>query len=277
MAATQTAGATRRAWGKAKVLVDAVAVGGRDVAVVTLNDAGRLNALDVEMGNQFVEAMEHVASNAEAYAAMVLRGAGRAFSAGGDMEFLRARARDAPHNNARVMREFYARFLGIRRVPLPTIAAINGPAIGAGLCVALACDLRVASKQAKLGITFAKLGLHPGMGTTHFLPLAVGAQNAAKLILTGELFTGEEFKAMGGCVDAVDGDGEATVRRALEIAAGIASASPLAVKSSVVSLRLLQDVGLERALQREADAQAQSYASAAVSYTHLTLPTTSRV
>jgi len=213
------------------------------------------------MGAEFAKTLDYLTQHHEEYSAMVLRGAGRAFSAGGDLEFLRARSRDSPHNNAREMRDFYARFLGVRKVPLPTIAAINGAAVGAGLCVALACDLRLVARSAKVGVTFAKLGLHPGMGTTHFLPLAVGAQNASRLIFTGDLVSGEEFTAMGGCLEAVDGDGEAVVKRALELAARVAGSAPLSTRASVLSVRQLQDANLERALLREADAQAQSYAS----------------
>ena len=77
------------------------------------------------------------------------------------------------------MRNFYQRFLCVRDLPFPVIAAINGHAIGAGLCFALACDIRIAAPQAKLGLTFVGLGLHPGMGATHFLPKLVGPQVAS--------------------------------------------------------------------------------------------------
>ena len=109
--------------------------------------------------------------------AAILTGAGRAFSAGGDLDWLMARHRDTPENNVAVMTEFYKRFLVLRRLPVPVIAAINGPAIGAGLCLAVGgADLRVASTGAKLGVTFTKLGLHPGMAATFFLPQLVGPQ-----------------------------------------------------------------------------------------------------
>ena len=79
------------------------------------------------------------------------------------------RHRDTPSRNAVIMREFYSKFLCIRRLPIPTIAAINGPAIGAGMCMAVGCDMRVAAVDAKMGLTFVKLGLHPGMASTHLL------------------------------------------------------------------------------------------------------------
>ncbi|MCV5262530.1 enoyl-CoA hydratase-related protein, partial [Escherichia coli] len=89
-------------------------------------------------------------------------GAGKAFSAGGDFDFLRARSRDSGMRNAVIMRGFYSRFLRIRDVPVPVIAAINGAAIGAGLCFALGADMRLAARSARLGVTFVGLGLHPG-------------------------------------------------------------------------------------------------------------------
>jgi len=231
------------------------------VATLVLRDEARMNAMDVTMGKEFLQAVDAVKESAPEIGSLVLRGAGSAFSAGGDMEFLHARAKDTPVNNAKVMREFYARFLSVRTVHCPTIAAINGAAVGAGLCVALACDLRITTKTAKMGVTFSSLGLHPGMGCTHFLPLAVGQQQAARLIFTGELISGEEAEKIGMCLTAVDGDAEACVKHATSLALKIANSGPIPVQGSVKSLRTKQDIGLDQALQREADAQAQSYAS----------------
>ena len=128
----------------------------------------------------------------------VLTGAGRAFSAGGDLAWLLARHRDSPANNCAVMQEFYRKFLSLRDLEVPVIAAINGPAIGAGLCLALGgADIRVMSEAAKLGVTFTKLGLHPGMAATHFLPQLAGPQVAAELLLTGRLVNSQEAVKLG--------------------------------------------------------------------------------
>ena len=156
------------------------------------------------------------------------------------------------------MRRFYQRFLSVRDLPVPVIAAINGPAVGAGLCFALACDVRIAAPTAKLGLTFVGLGLHPGMGATHFLPSIAGPQVAAEMMLTGKLLTGEEAAARGVVAAAV----EEPLAAAMEMAAQMAGASPVAVRTCVRSLRFQQEAGLEAALWREADAQAQCYASA---------------
>jgi enoyl-CoA hydratase len=88
---------------------------------------------------------------------VIITGEGRAFSAGGDMNFLHDRLRTAPEENSRVMRDYYRRFLSVRKLNVPIIAAINGHAVGAGLCLALACDMRLAADTAKLGVNFSKV------------------------------------------------------------------------------------------------------------------------
>ena len=88
----------------------------------------------------------------------------------------------------RIMQEFYKKFLVLRQLPVPVIAAINGPAVGAGFCLALGgADLRVAANTARLGLTFTKLGLHPGMAATHFLPRIAGPQVGASRFLKENL------------------------------------------------------------------------------------------
>mmetsp|Transcript_64822 Transcript_64822/g.153243 ORF Transcript_64822/g.153243 Transcript_64822/m.153243 type:complete len:191 (-) Transcript_64822:400-972(-) len=143
------------------------------VKILRLNAPKHLNALTPEMGDQFRERVNEL-MNVPSLRAVVLVGAGRAFSAGGNLEMLRAMCDDATINNSATMRAFYDRFLCIRRLPVPTLAAVNGHAIGAGLALACACDMRVVSETANVGLTFAKLGLHAGMGSTHFLPKIMG-------------------------------------------------------------------------------------------------------
>jgi enoyl-CoA hydratase len=235
------------------------------IGILSFHDPARLNALDVEMGKEFQHAIQHI-NNDGHFSALVIRGFGnKAFSAGGDLAFLRDRTNSSPHINSKIMREFYARFLCIRETNCPTIAAINGAAVGAGLGVALACDLRIVAGNAKIGVTFTKLGLHPGMGTTHYLPLVVGNANATDLLLSGRLVTGKKFYEMGGALDCISNttseESDSTVHRAIELAQEIASSGPLAVRATTLTLRLKQDESLHRSLQREADAQAQSYAS----------------
>ena len=235
------------------------------VGVLTLNSPASLNALTLALADDLDAAV--AAAAAADVRALVVTGAGRAFSAGGDMAFLRARAAagragdDA--GNAREMRNFYARFLRPFRetVRVPTIAAINGPAVGAGLAVALALDLRLCARSARLGLAFVNLGLHPGMGSTLFLPQLVGPQLAARLLLTAELVGGDEAARIGLVLEAVE-DAE-LLQRAVALGSRIASNGPLAVRETLRTLRRIPDEGLERALAREAEAQAANYGTAA--------------
>lgn len=161
---------------------------------------------------------------------------------------------------------FYSRFLlPLRNLPIPTIAAINGPAIGAGAAVSLACDMRIAAHNAKIGFTFVGLGLHPGMGCTHFLPLIAGYENASRLLLSGEIVNGDEALKLGvvGQVagNVADDNCHGCIEAALQRAQLIAQAGPIAVQSNLISLRRKMDEGLRRAIQREAAAQALCYAT----------------
>jgi len=234
------------------------------VGVLTLNNAPALNALSLAVADALDAAVAE-ALGARGLRAVVITGAGRAFSAGGDMAFLRARAAAGragdTAGNVAAMRNFYARFLRPLRetLALPTVAAINGAAVGAGLCLALAADMRIASRKAKLGVAFTNLGLHPGMGSTHRLPALVGPQFASRMLLTAELISGEEAARAGLVLEAAD---EADVLpRAVALAGRVAAQGPLAVRETVLSLRRGQDAGLESALQREAEAQASCYAT----------------
>ena len=230
------------------------------VALITLNVPEKLNAMTTSLAEAFGIIVAQLIEDPSDYGCVVITGAGRAFSAGGDLGFLKARGADTPSRNAVIMRRFYERFLSIRRLPVPCVAAINGPAIGAGLAVALACDVRVAAADAKMGITFTQLGLHPGMGSTHFLPRIVGPQYASRMMLTGEIIEGEEALRIG-MVAEVQPTGEETVAAAMKMASKMASAAPLAVRTCVRSIRMAQDEGLDRSLWREADAQAQVWNS----------------
>lgn len=239
------------------------------VTVVAFNRPMALNSLTEEVGREFGTALRavhedvaptHSEETGKQTRAVVLTGMGSAFSAGGDWTFLTARSEDNPHHNALAMKQFYRLFLEpLRSLPVPVIAAINGHAIGAGLCVALATDMRVASLKAKMGVTFVGIGIHPGMGATHFLPALVGNQIAARLLLTADLVDGAEAKQLGLVLDAVEPD--QVLPQALALGRRIANQSNVAVQTCVRTLRSKQDQGLESALWREADAQAQCYAT----------------
>jgi len=234
----------------------------KSVAVLTLNRPDQLNAMTVEMG----EAFKHEVSNlAPEVRAVILTGEGRAFSAGGDIKFLEDRANDTPHNNTVEMLNFYHRYLAIRSCKVPVISAIHGPAVGAGLCLAMATDIRITHNECKLQFPFTKLGLHPGMAATFFLPQAIGYQAATQLLLTGDTISGIEALSLGMVSESLEEDKD-VLPRALEIASSIASNPLVGIQTTLATLRTQQDQmaisgGLQAALVREADAQCACYAT----------------
>ena len=234
------------------------------VAVVTFDDPARLNAMTEAMGQALAARMAELARE-DAIRAVVLTGAGRAFSAGGDLEMIERMAREgraAPGGPARAghrdfMRRFYELYLSVRSLPQPTVAALNGPAIGAGCCVALACDLRVAARDAKLGLNFTRLGIHPGMAATWTLPRLVGPARAAELLFTGRLLDGAEAERIGLVERAVAS--ERVLPEARALAAAMAAAAPRAVRGAKRALARSATATLEEQLDFEAAEQALCY------------------
>lgn len=225
------------------------------MAVLTLNNPAKLNALTEEMGDCLINKVKEI-KMMDNVRVVLVTGAGKAFSAGGDLDWLMARHRDQPDNNIRIMQEFYSKFLVLRSLSVPVIGAINGPAVGAGLCMALGgTDIRVASKGTKIGLTFTKLGLHPGMAATHFLPAIAGPQVAADLLLTGRLINADEALRLG----LVARVGDNAMDLAREIAKDITESGPVAVRTLVQTLRAKLDLGLEESYKTEATAQAVCY------------------
>ncbi len=228
------------------------------VALLTLNDVARKNAMSPELGDLLQARVGELLGRADVRA-VVLTGAGGAFSAGGDLAMLE-RLRSLPFEEARrFMLSFYGRYLSVLDLPVPVVAAIEGPAIGAGLCVALACDVVVVSEDSKLALNFVQLGLHPGMGATYLTPRKVGAQRAAELLLTGRRFDGREAQAMGLALEAAPAG--QVLPKAMALAKQIASGGPLAVRALRRGLAVDRPA-LQAALEREALAQAESYGSA---------------
>jgi len=241
-----------------RVLLDRRPLG---VVIVTLDDERRKNVMTPQLGDALYEALTSLHDGARTgdVRAVILTGAGGSFSSGGDLAMLDG-LRSLPFTETHAfMLRFYRRYLSILDVPVPTIAAVRGPAIGAGLALALACDIALFAEDAKLASNFVALGLHPGMGTTHLLPMRCGAERAKELILTGRRFDGVEAVRMGlGLESAPDAE---VLPRALALATSMAKNGPLAVRQTKRSLAI-DRAALDRALEREAFAQAESYASA---------------
>src|SRR5919108_6283738 len=189
------------------------------IATLTLNVPDKRNAMSAEMTDAFPRAVDQLKSLSDARA-VIVTGAGAAFCAGGDLDFLHTGEREVTALREK-MSAFYPSFSCLLDVDVPTIAAVNGPAIGAGLCLALACDLRYAASSARLGAPFVKLGMHPGMAATYLLPNVVGDAHARDLLLTGRIVDAEEALRLG-LVSRVLPD-EAFPDEVLEIAEQIAS------------------------------------------------------
>lgn len=226
------------------------------VALVTLNDPDNLNAMSEGMAAEFRDVTKRLQS--EAPLAIVLTGAGRAFSAGGDLKMLEAKTKLSPEENRRRMLEFYDSFLGILKLNIPLIAAINGHAVGAGLCLASACDIRIASENAKLGVTFTKLGLHPGMGATYFLPRLLGTSLARELMITGRMLLADEALRAGLVSKVVKP--EELMPSVYALCNELRACGPLSVRQVLESLRL-EASDLLTALNREAACQSVNYSS----------------
>lgn len=200
------------------------------IVTLTFNRPETRNAMSAAMGDEVVCACEEIRADKQARV-VVVTGTGKAFSSGGDLNML-ARDTGLSDTSGPTMRAsprgFYDRFLTIRSLSIPTIAAINGHAIGAGLCFALACDLRIAVDDAKMGMTFTKLGIHPGMGATYFLPRLIGTARACDLFFTGRIIDALEAERLG-IVNRVVSRSEFS-QAVYSLAADVASVGPTAVR-----------------------------------------------
>ncbi len=231
-------------------------VGKDGVGIITLNDPDSLNAMSEAMASDFRAVVETLRPKAKDLCALILTGAGRAFSAGGDLKMLDGKRALSGEANRLLMLGFYDSFLSLRDLGVPLIAAINGAAVGAGLCVASACDIRLAATGAKLGFTFVRLGLHPGMGATYFLPKVIGHAHAAELLLTGRVVEADYALRIGLVSRVVAPDQVLPEARA--IAAELREGGPEAIRQLLESIRNPQAT-LDQALQREALCQAVNY------------------
>ena len=229
------------------------------VVLLTLDNPDQRNAMSAGMTSSWVEVIEGLAHD-DTVRVVVVTGAGKAFCSGGDLSWL-AGEPDATVDDLRSqMLPFYRAWLSIQKLEVPTIAAINGAAIGAGLCVALACDLRYAAEGAKMGVPFVKLGLHPGMAGTHLMPQVVGEAHARDLMLTGRIVEAAEAISLG--LVSRTWDRETFLDEVLEVAAGIAATAPIASRLTTLALRDGGHRDIEKALQWEALAQPVTLATA---------------
>jgi enoyl-CoA hydratase len=222
------------------------------IATLTLNSPANRNALSLELVDELARAVDEIRADEETRV-LVLTGAGKAFSSGGDVKSMMAPPGAGLEGMREAIKGYYRKALSFLDLPIPTIASINGHAIGAGCTLALACDLRIASREAKLGLGFLRLGLHPGMGTTYFLPRLVGTARAFELLLTGDVISGKEAEQLGLVNRAVALEElEAATR---ELALKVAQGPAIAIRMLKTALRQSPLVDLAAALDYEAAAQ----------------------
>jgi enoyl-CoA hydratase/carnithine racemase len=167
------------------------------VCTLTLNRPAALNALTLDAMACLADRLEAAAAAREVRA-VIVTGAGQAFSAGGDMELLQALPEMSAEQAEEVVYGTFQRVPRIvRSMDKPVIAAVNGPAMGAGCEIAVACDFRVASEKARFGEVWIKLGCVPALGGLFLLPRLVGLAKATELVLTGEIIDAQEALRIG--------------------------------------------------------------------------------
>ncbi len=227
----------------------------RDGAVtwLRLNRPARLNALTEESFQELAAAFRAVASSAETRV-LVLTGNGRGFCVGSDIAGLGERAAwGAVRQRQRFEGLGQEVVLPLYGLAIPTIAAVNGPASGGGLSLALACDIRIASDAATISCGFTGMGLVPDLGATYLLPRTVGLSRACRLVWTNDRLTASEAATVG-LLDEVVPAGEFTEHVA-SLAARIGSAPQLAVRLGRAAMRAATYAALSEALNVEAVAQ----------------------
>ncbi|WP_030910433.1 enoyl-CoA hydratase/isomerase family protein [Streptosporangium amethystogenes] len=228
------------------------------VAVLTLNLPDLRNAMTDAMTARWRQAIAGLAADRD-LRCVVVTGEGKAFCAGGDLSWLAERStEDIPALRDRML-GFYRTWLTIADLEVPTIAAVNGAAVGAGLCLALACDLVYAAEEAKLLAPFTSLGLHPGMAATYLLPRVAGVGVAREMLLTGRTMTGLEAASAGLVNRAFPG--ESLMAEVLGIASRIAANAPIATRLTKVALAGGGHADLAAALRWESLAQPVTMAS----------------
>jgi enoyl-CoA hydratase len=207
----------------------------RSITTLRLERPQALNAMSEAMARDFAAAVKR--ASREKSKVLVLEAAGAAFSAGGDLAFIEKNRKRPKASLAKVMRRFYGDFLSIRDVPQVTIAKVHGTAVGAGLCLALACDLRVAAAGAKLSFNFVRLGLNPGMAAWPLARAALGDARARELLFTGRLFSGCDLHAWGGASESATSEelDDVCAQLAERVASGSAESLRLLKQETLLS------------------------------------------
>jgi enoyl-CoA hydratase len=202
------------------------------VATLTLNNPKERNTLTAPMVEQITASMDAIESD-ENIGAIVVTGASPAFCAGANLGNLQ-------NSSAESLGAIYEGFLRIARSPLPTLAAVNGAAVGAGMNLALGCDVRIAARSARFDTRFLQIGIHPGGGHTWMLRRIAGPQTALAGVLFGEIFSGAEAERLGvvhRCVE--DGDLMSVAHEMAERAASAPRELAIETKKTITDMALI--------------------------------------
>jgi len=195
------------------------------IVQITFNRPGNRNSMDGEVMPAFLEAVHQVKEDDDARC-LIVTGTGESFCTGADFKNRPDEREDLlPHER---LMHVYEPFLNVGDIKVPTIAAMNGHAIGGGFGLAMICDIRVANRDSKYGANFVRLGLHSGMALSYMLPRLIGLPRAGELLYTGRLIDGGTAEKMG-LVNYV-AKGDEVLLKAWELAEEIASAAPIAVR-----------------------------------------------
>jgi 2-(1,2-epoxy-1,2-dihydrophenyl)acetyl-CoA isomerase len=229
------------------------------VATITLNRPEKLNAFSGTMREELLAALRFCESD-DAVRVVIITGAGRAFCAGGDVEYMSALQKSGDTDSFRKLLDAGRDVvLQIALMEKPAIASINGVAAGAGCNLALACDYRIASDQAKLGETFVRIGLHPDWGGTWLLPRLVGRSRALELMMTGRMLGAAEAFAIG-MVDRLVPAAE-LASETETLVRTIADGSPLAIHAIKRAVNASERNDLRAQLGLEAEHQLRCFES----------------
>jgi 2-(1,2-epoxy-1,2-dihydrophenyl)acetyl-CoA isomerase len=224
------------------------------IATITLSRPERLNALSPQMREELHDAITTSNDN-DHVRVIVITGAGRGFCSGGDVKAMNERNESGAGTalEEAMVPARDAAVLAMRDSRVPIIAAVNGAAAGAGMNIALACDIRIAADNAKFGQTFTRRGLHPDWGGTYFLPRLVGMAKACELIFTGKMIDAAEALRLGIVTEVTRLEDLMPTVRAL--AAEIAAGPPIAIRLARRAMYRNADSNLREALEYETFAQ----------------------
>lgn len=223
-----------------------------EIATLTLDRPDAFNAMSPELIGELTVATGYLADSAP-IRGLIITGAGKAFCAGGDINWFQKgideEGFDVSADVRRGAEVMHQAIIDLRRIPVPVVAAVNGPAAGAGFSLALACDIRVASADAFFAPAYGRVGLSPDGGMTYFLPRVVGPTKALELLLDDPNLPAADALAMGLVTEVVPGD--QVMDRARERAAKLAKLAPHYVKMAKSLVGVSLENGIADHLQLE--------------------------